>query len=78
VAEYLMMLSVRAAEQGGGAWGLSPLPTYKSGGLISKIAHHFLCPKNILQGPFVTTRSGKNALLGSVYWIFLFFLYLLY
>ena len=37
----------------GDAWGAEPPPpTFKSGGLIYKIAPHFLCLKNILQGPF--------------------------
>jgi len=42
------------AEQG--ELGAEP-PTFKSGGLISKIAPYFLCHKNILQEPFGAIRQ---------------------
>jgi len=35
-------------------------PTFASGGLISKIAPHFLCAKNILQGPFWSHKGNLS------------------
>jgi len=54
--------SCRVAEQGCGAGGLGAEPsTFKSGGLIYKIAPpHFLCPKKILQGPFWSHKRNYS------------------